>query len=209
MKCTQQFGISLLVISALMQSGFAAAEAFVAPFGGYSFGMSDFSSIDNTTQEVSTAKVAESEHWGIMAGVTTPDPGNVYLLYSHQPTKLAVGSDSTQAQITDLSIDYLHIGGSLYFPKGKFRPYITTSAGLTQMRPSGAFSNETNFSLGIGGGAEYQLTPRFSLFADIRAYANFISSSKSLFCDSGDCTWLVNGDLMWQGQVNMGAKLMF
>ncbi|MCJ8349126.1 hypothetical protein [Moritella sp.] len=46
MKYKQQFGASLLSISALMHSAIAAAEVFVAPFGGYSFGTSDFSAIE-------------------------------------------------------------------------------------------------------------------------------------------------------------------
>lgn len=209
MKYKQQFGASLLSISALMHSAIAAAEAFVAPFGGYGFGSNDFSTIDSNTQEESSVKIAESGHWGIMVGVTTPDPGSIYLLYSHQSTEFSIGDNLNQSEVTGLDTDYLHLGGALYFPQGKFRPYITTSAGLTQMRPSGSFSNETHFSMAIGGGAEYQLTPDFSLFADLRGYATFIGSSQSLFCNSGNCKWLVDAELMWQGQVNLGAKLTF
>jgi len=187
----------------------AVAEVFVAPFGGYSFGSSELSASDNDGVEKSSLKFAESNNWGVMAGVTTADPGSIYLLYSHQPSQLKVTSNLNQGVITDLDVDYLHIGGALYFPKGNFRPYITTSAGLTQMRPDDSFSNETNFSLAIGGGAEYQIAPRFSVFADIRGYATFINSSQSLFCNNGNCKWFVDAELMWQGQVNMGAKLIF
>jgi len=205
----QQLAASLLTMSALMHSGIAAAEIFIAPFSGYGFGSSDFSTIDSNTQEESSVKIAESGHWGIMAGVTTPDPGSIYLLYSHQSTEFSIGDNLSQSEVTELDIDYLHLGGALYFPQGKLRPYITTSAGLTQMRPSGSFSNETHLSMAIGGGAEYQFTSRFSLFADLRGYATFIGSSQSLFCNSGNCKWLVDAELMWQGQINMGAKLTF
>lgn len=209
MNYKQRLGVSLLTMSALMQSSIVAAEVFVAPFGGYGFGTSDFSTVDSNTQAESAVKIAESGLWGLMLGVTTEDPGSIYLLYSHQSTEFSIGDNLSQPEVNDLATDYLHLGGTLYFPQGNFRPYITTSAGLTQMRPSGAFSNETHFSMGVGGGAEYQLTPRFSLFADVRGYATFIGSSQSLFCNSGNCKWLVDADLMWQGQVNMGAKLMF
>ncbi|WP_198436006.1 outer membrane beta-barrel protein [Moritella sp. F3] len=209
MKYKQRLSVSLLAMSVLMHSGSVAAESFVAPFGGYAFGTSDFSTVDSTSQAESSVKIAESEHWGVMAGVTTSDPGSIYLLYSHQSTEFSIGDNLNQPEITKLDIDYLHLGGALYFPQGKFRPYITTSAGLTQMRPDNGFSNETNFSMSIGGGAEYQFTSNFALFADVRGYATFISSSQSLFCNSGNCKWLVDADLMWQGQVSIGAKLTF
>ena len=60
MKYKQQFGASLLSISVLMHSAIAAAEVFVAPFGGYGFGSNDFSTIDSNTQEESSVKIAES-----------------------------------------------------------------------------------------------------------------------------------------------------
>lgn len=211
-KQIQEVGIQrlgMVAICTLLHSQLAVAEVFVAPFGGYSFGNSGLSTVDNDGLEQSRIDIAESNHWGVMVGVTTPDPGSIYLLYSHQSTELKVSGATEPDVLTDLAVDYLHVGGALYFPQGNFRPYITTSAGLSQMRPDGGFSNETHFSMGIGGGAEYQVTPAFSLFADIRGYAIFTRSSQSLFCNSGNCKWFVDAELMWQGQVNVGAKLMF
>ncbi|NQZ50993.1 MAG: porin family protein, partial [Moritella sp.] len=146
---------------------------------------------------------------GIMVGVTTPDPGSIYLLYSHQSTEISIGDNLNQSEVTALDTDYLHLGGALYFPQGKFRPYVTTSVGLTQMRPSGSVSIETDFSMGVCGGADDLLTPSLSLFADLRGYATFIGSSQSLSCNSGNCKWLVDAELMWQGQANLGATLTF
>lgn len=199
----------IVTICAAVNAEVAIAEVFVAPFGGYSFGGSEITTTDNNDVEQSRINMGESNHWGLMAGVTTDDPGSIYLLYSHQSTALKVTSDTEPDVITDLAIDYLHIAGALYFPQGNFRPYITTSAGLTQMRPDNDFSNETHFSFGIGGGVEYQLTPHFSVFSDIRGYGTFINSSQSLFCNSGNCKWFVDAELMWQGQANIGAKLIF
>lgn len=201
--------VAIVLICALVNIKVAVAAVFVAPFGGYSFGSSELSATDNDGVEQSRINFAESNHWGMMAGVTTVDPGSIYLLYSHQPSQLKVTSNLNQAVITNMDVDYLHIGGALYFPQGNFRPYITTSAGLTQMRPYGGFSNETHFSIGIGGGSEYQITPRLSVFADVRGYVIFISRTQSLFCNNGNCTWFVDAELMWQGQINVGAKLLF
>lgn len=187
----------------------ASAEVFVAPFGGYSFGASEFNNTDNSFTEQGTLKIAESEHYGFMVGVTTKDPGNIYFLYSHQSSDLSSGENFSPALITDLAVDYFQIGGSLFFPSDNLTPYITASIGLTQMRPGDNFTNESRFSMGFGAGIEYKMTGVFSLFTEARGYATFFSSENTLFCDSDQCVWHIHADVMWQGQVNAGIKLTF
>lgn len=186
----------------------AHAEVFVAPFGGYSFGTSQFDFNDGNVDSKDAINVAESGHYGIMLGVATQDPGNMYLLYSHQGTELGTESESSFVT-TPLSVDYVHLGGTLYFPEGKARPYATASAGVTQLRPSGDFSTETRFSMAIGGGIDYQITPAISLFADVRGYATFVNTDTSLFCNESQCLWNIKADVMWQAQANAGLSIKF
>ncbi|WP_394391795.1 outer membrane beta-barrel protein [Shewanella woodyi] len=205
---------SMLAVASILLSAPSFAEVYVAPFGGYSFGASEFniksSGVGNlASDEEGELKVSESAQYGVMLGFTTTDPGDIYLLYSHQSTELRTGNNFSPSPITDLDLDYLHLGGSLYFPKGDVKPYVTASVGLTSMRPSGEYANETRFSMGFGVGVAYQVAPSFSLFADARGYATFISSDSTLFCNGGDCLWSISSDIMWQGQVNLGLKLTF
>ncbi|WP_254304003.1 outer membrane beta-barrel protein [Shewanella sp. VB17] len=198
----------LLVASAVF------ADVFVAPFGGYSVGTSEFSvkSADTshlTNNESGNLTLSESEHYGLMMGFTTLDPGDIYLMYSHQSPILQANGSVSTAPIIDLDLDYLHIGGTLYFPNGNLKPYVSASLGLTSMRPSGEYSNETLFSMGLGAGIDYQLTSSISIFSEARGYATFIDSDSMLFCDDGDCLWSIRSDIMWQGQINLGAKLKF
>ncbi|ABV35582.1 conserved hypothetical protein [Shewanella sediminis HAW-EB3] len=209
MKIRKQLPISALIAASALISTQAMAEVFVAPFGGYSFGASDFSITDEKTDELGSLKISESNHYGFMAGVTTKDPGDIYFLYSHQGTELRSGGSFSPNVITDLNVDYFHLGGSLYFPNGNLKPYVTASLGLTQMRPGDNYSTESRFSMGFGAGIEYQMTEAFSLFADARGYATFVNSSSALFCDGGDCLWSISSDIMWQGQANLGVKLKF
>ena len=202
-KC---LGSHILLLAALLRPEWVMAEAFFAPFAGYSFGASEFSITDTDTLEQGSLKVTETEHIGFMAGITTQDPGNIYFLYSHQKSELSGGGNFNSDRVTDLDLDYFHLGGSLFFPQGNFRSYITTSVGLTQMRPGDDFSNETKSSIAVGGGVEYQLLDGLSLFADVRAYATFINGSQALFCNGGECRWYVQSDVMWQGQANLGIK---
>ncbi|MCL1049112.1 porin family protein [Shewanella abyssi] len=187
----------------------AAAEVYVAPFGGYSFGASDFDIYSTQGEDSGTLKVSESENYGVMLGFTTKDPGNVYLLYSHQSTDLRASGNFSPDVITKMDVDYFHIGGSLYFPMQDVKPYVTTSLGLTQMRPSGDYSNETRFSVALGAGIEYQATSAFSLFAEVKGYATFVNADNELFCSGQGCIWNIQTDIMWQGQANIGASLKF
>lgn len=207
-KRTKLF-VAMLAGSSGLFSTSALAEVFVAPFAGYSFAASEFDVTQTETDEQGNVKIAESANYGVMFGVTTKDPGNIYFLYSSQSTDLRSGGNFSPDSITDLTVDYFHIGGSLFFPNGNLKPYVTASVGMTNMRPSGDYSNESRFSMGFGAGLEYEVTPAVSLFADARGYATFVSSDNALFCDGGQCVWNIHADIMWQGQVNAGVKLTF
>lgn len=207
MSNKQRVKFNILLLGALFTPKMVMAETFISPFAGYSFGGSEFATTDTDTLEQGSLQIAEGGHIGFMAGVTTPDPGNIYFLYSHQESELKTSGNFSSDMLTDLDMDYFHLGGSLFFPQGNFRPYVTTSVGLTHMRPGDDFSNETKLSMAVGGGIEYQLTGNFSVLADVRAYATFINGSQSLFCTGGQCKWYVQSDVMWQGQANLGVRL--
>jgi opacity protein-like surface antigen len=197
-----------VVLAALcLAPALASADVYVTPFAGYSFAASSLdASKDDSLGSVSAE---ESSHYGIMLGTTTRHPGNMYVLYSSQSTDLKAGGAFSNQRVTSLKLDYAHVGGSLYFPKGNFLPYVTASMGLTQMRPGDDYSNETRFSLGLGTGVEYRLGDNLALIADVRAFATFIDSENDLFCDASNCIWKVNADLMWQGQANVGVSFRF
>ncbi len=207
MSNKQRVKFNIWLFAVLFIPRVAMAEIFVAPFAGYSFGGSEFATTDTDTLEQGSLQIEEAEHIGFMAGITTQDPGNIYFLYSHQESSLNGGGSFNSDRLTDLDLDYFHLGGSLFFPQGNFRPYVTTSVGFTHMRPGDDFSNETKLSMAVGGGIEYQMLKGVSLFADVRAYATFINGSQSLFCSGGQCRWYVQSDVMWQGQANLGIKL--
>ncbi|WP_394493980.1 outer membrane beta-barrel protein [Shewanella sp. ENK2] len=186
----------------------ASAEIYVSPFGGYSFGTSEFDISEVSTDETGKLKISESEHYGVMIGTTTKDPGNIYFLYSTQATDVRSGAFSDEI-FNELDVDYFHLGGSLYFPNGKFKPYVTATVGATHLRPSGNYSSETRFSMGFGGGAAFEITPQVALFADVRGYATFINSDNTFLCGPNECLWHISGDVMWQGQANVGLEVRF
>lgn len=194
-----------LLVACISMSTISYAEIFVAPFGGYSFGSSG---LEVSVSDVAELNITESGNIGLMLGLTTNDPGNMYFLYSRQETDLRQGSLSSD-KLIDLEVNYFHLGGTLYFPNGKLKPYITASAGLTQLRPNKEYSSETHYSMGIGGGVAYEVTQNVSVFADVRGYATFLNSDSGLFCNQANCVWQITGDLMWQSQVNIGFEVAF
>ncbi|ABM01015.1 porin family protein [Shewanella amazonensis] len=204
-----KYPLSLLFAASLSVSPWVAAEVYVTPFAGYSFAASSLDANRDGLDTNGSVSAEESSHYGIILGTTTNHPGNMYVLYSSQSTDLIAGGNFSNERVTSLKLDYAHVGGSLYFPRGDFLPYVTASMGLTQMRPGDDYSDETRFSLGLGVGAEYRLGERLALVADIRAFATFIDSENSLFCDANNCLWQVNADLMWQGQANVGVSFRF
>lgn len=201
---------SLFVVASLLPvvSLSANADMFIAPYGGYSLGGNQFDIDDEAGESSGEAKIEESSHYGIMLGMGTKDPGNIYLLFSRQSSDLKSGGLFNPDVLAPLDLDYIHLGGTLYFPQGDINPYITASAGITRMMPDG-WSNETRFSMGIGGGAEYHISPNWALFADVRGFATFIDNESSLFCDAEQCLWHVSADVIWQAQANIGVKFSF
>lgn len=113
---------SMLAVASLLLSAPSFAEVYVAPFGGYSFGASEFniksSGVGNlASDEEGELKVSESAQYGVMLGFTTTDPGDIYLLYSHQSTELRTGNNFSPSPITDLDLDYLHLGALSISPR--------------------------------------------------------------------------------------------
>ncbi|GAA0785054.1 MULTISPECIES: outer membrane beta-barrel protein [Pseudomonadati] len=196
-----------LIAGCLTVSVPSYAEVFIAPFGGYSFGGNGLDVLvkSDTTTDLDMSEGGSS---GLIVGMTTNDPGNMYFLFSRHNTDLRQGGLSSDI-LTELEVNYFHLGGTLYFPNGNINPYITASAGLTQLRPDKQYSSETNFSMGLGGGVAYELTDNVSIFADIRGYATFVNSTGGLFCNQASCIWQIEGDLMWQGQTNIGVAVSF
>lgn len=183
---------------------------FVQPFYGYNFVTSKFE-LDNTQiQSKNKLTLKEAADYGLMFGVMTPDPGNIYLLYSHMDTELEYFKpQALNSMLTSLALDYVHIGGSLYFPYQHWKNYVSVSLGLTSFRPDISFSNETRFSMGLSLGNEYFVTKYLSFTTDVRAFATFIDSNNDFLCADNQCMLHIDADVFWQGQVNLAAKITF
>lgn len=200
---------SALLVGLALPSQAKEQDFFITPVGGYSFGATDLDFSQNDGDLEDKFSISEDANYGLMLGLTTRDPGDVYLLYSHQSATLNSGGVFAGERVADLAVDYLHLGGTLYFPNGNLEPYVTASAGLTQLRPDGGLDSETRFSMGLGLGTLYRISDNLALMAEVRGFATFMDTDNEIFCGDQGCVWKIEASTLVQGQANLGIQFKF
>lgn len=202
--------LTILLAGAITFSATASQQEqfFITPKLGYSFGASKFDVEKGA--DAGKLTINESNNYGFTAGLTTNDPGEMFILYSHQSTQLNGNGTLAPSKLTDLDLDYFHLGGTLYYPKANWEPYVSASLGLTQFRlANSSFNNETRFSMGIAFGTSYRLTNHLALQAELRGFATFMESNNDLFCDTNGCVYKIDATTFMQGQANIGVQYRF
>jgi hypothetical protein len=200
--CAIFLGI-LSVVSITTES--MAQKIEVTPFIGYRFGGGLEDSVTGATLDIK-----DSESYGLILGYRTSRETTIELLFSRQSTDLIAKGLFSPTSLTDLDINYIHLGGSyVWYPKRKLRPFIQASLGATHLNPGRAdLASETRFSFGIGGGAKYFFTKNIGLRLDGRALGTLVDSDSAIFC-SGGCTIRVSGSTLWQFEGTLGLIFAF
>lgn len=199
-------GTVLGILSMVSIATEAMGQTFeVTPFVGYRFGGNLQDSVTGITLDIQ-----DSVSYGGVLSYRMSSQTTVDLLYSHQSTELKAKGPVSSTSLTDLSMDYIHFGGSyVWYPKRKVRPFIQASLGATLLNPDRAdLSSETRFSFGIGGGVKYFFTKNIGLRLDGRALGTLVDNNSSIFC-SGGCTIRMEGSALWQFEGNLGIVFAF
>ncbi|HEU4624490.1 MAG TPA: hypothetical protein VFS52_07005 [Steroidobacteraceae bacterium] len=121
----------------------------------------------------------------------------------------------TEVESSPLNIEYLHLGGTMTpDPSLALMPYVIGSMGVTRFAPRGAgLSDETRFSLGLGGGLRIPTRTRVEVLLEARGFLTVISASTSFFCSSGAtggvCALRGHGSSFWQYELLAGASFAF
>lgn len=184
----------------------AWADVFIAPFTGYSLGSDG---VNLARYDNGDAKLQDSFHGGVMLGLAQRGYGDVYLFYSRQQSDLLLHRDAA-APLDQMTIEYWHLAGTLYFSDSALRPYVSSSIGLSRFSPDSARDTTNKFSLGLATGLNYQFTTNLALFAEFRGFATFFGDDSSIACRSDErCTWYISRDTFWQGQANLGLQFRF
>jgi hypothetical protein len=201
----QKIIIATLLIIAVIPSTAKAGETDIVLFTGLRGG-GEFEDLD-TGDEL---KLKETQTFGIVIDKQMKNGKYYEFYYSHQPSELT-SSDPSTGSLFDVDIDYLHFGGKHYINK-EDGTFIVGTIGATHFNPKAAgLSDETKFSLGLGGGIEFMGTKNIGLRLEGRAFGNFLDSSGAIFCggSSGGCTIITTSSVLWQLELNVGLIIRF
>ncbi|WOH39402.1 outer membrane beta-barrel protein [Thalassotalea fonticola] len=130
------------------------------------------------------------------------------LLFSHSNTEF---DGDIQLDDMEISISYLHIGGTVTVSEGKVPIYIGGGLGIAHLAPGdGSLDSETRPSANLGIGAKFNFSESFSLRLDARGYATFFDSDGYLFCSGNKgCVMRTNSNMWLQGEFTAGLTYRF
>lgn len=128
------------------------------------------------------------------------------LFYSNAKQTVTVSSVSA-----DLDISYLHFGGRLHFVNNTpFSTSVGLGIGATFFIPDASqYDNEVALSGSISFGARYQLSQRWALKTDFRAYATVQDNNSSLICEDNQCLIDIDAEAFLQVELMAGIEFRF
>ena len=182
----------------------------VTPFAGYRFG-GDF---DVDTGATTRQNVDLDDHgsFALALDLRRDEESQYELFYSRQETSLE--RDSPLGAL-GLNVEYLHIGGTLDVNQEMLlKPYVVGTLGLTRLSPEpGRASDNTRFSVSLGGGLRVPVSDHFSLRFEARGFLTFVNTNASFFCSSssagGFCAIHGSGSTFLQYELLAGAAFAF
>lgn len=171
----------------------------IIPFVGFRAGGTF---LDAAQEE--TLMLDESMVYGLTIDVDYDETGQVQLLWSHQSTEF--NTSHATASTFGLNIDYFHFGGTYSWAKDeKFKPYVALSVGASYLQPTDTgYNDEWRFSMGLGLGLKYFMTPQIGLMVEGRGYGTFMGGSGAIFCGGDGCQIAIHQELFTQFEGRTG-----
>lgn len=130
------------------------------------------------------------------------------LMFSHSNTKF---DGDINVDDMDVSISYLHIGGTVTFTEDKVPVFLSGGLGIAHIEPEDkTLDSETRPSVNIGIGVKFLFSDKFSMRLDARGYGTFFNSDGYLFCNgSNGCIIKTSSNLWLQGEFTAGFTYRF
>ena len=162
------------------------------------------------TQSDSTIDLEDANNWGLVVGFKEAPTTQVELLLSHQSSRLKIPRDDPDKIEFDLDTNYFHLGGTRFWKKENIAPFVSGGLGFTYMRPGlSDLDSEVRLSMSIGTGVKWYPADHFGLRFEFRGYGTLVDGNGSLFCDNGQCSLTIAGDLLTQYEANLGFIIRF
>jgi opacity protein-like surface antigen len=181
----------------------------LTPYGGYTFGGTFENEEDSLAVEVDDAA-----HFGLIFNLRESANTQWEIFYSRQQSEADTSEVSPTQPVTDIDVQYLHIGGTYVADGARARPFLAAGIGGTRFDPDPlAFDSENFFSFSVGAGWQVQPTDRLGLRLEGRLLGTILSSDSQLFCATGPeenvCAIASEGDMYWQFQTSLGVVFRF
>ncbi len=185
-----------------------AAEPRISltPYAGFRMG----GSVEDR-QTGQNADLEDTASYGLTLGIPWETGSQLEFWYSHQQADISPLAAGTAT----LDFDTLQLGGTVQFePRGSAVPFFVFTAGATRVDSTAPGTRADTFpSFSLGGG--WQLFPesRVGLRLESRLLGLLVDSSSEVFCGAGPgggiCAFRVNGDMLWQFEINAGLSFRF
>jgi hypothetical protein len=194
----------------LLSLGPAAAHAQVldavevTAFGGYRFGGGFY--------EIASGRPVDLDgalSYGFVLNVPFRADTQIEAMVTRQEARFTLPPDlATTATRWRVSVDHYQAGGLTEFSRGRARPFLTGTVGLTRYGAAG--DNELRFSLSAGGGLKLYPTSRLGLRLDGRLFATFVDAeADALICTPGACIGSIDASIVWQAEFTAGVVVRF
>lgn len=196
----------LRLVSAALASGLLSATAAAQVSVTLSAGYAGTNGIDNVTTGGS-ADMDSAPTYGVAVNWPFDASRELELFYRQQSTTLSPGGGASPF---DLTIRYLHFGGSVFVdgPAGRGL-YVVGGVGATQFSPStNGYGSEVKPSGSLGFGYVLPLGERVALRAEARGYLTLVNSSGGFLC-SGGCVVVLKSDAVTQYEATIGLTARF
>ena len=164
-------------------------------------------------------RTATGPSWGFAVDIPLHQFASLELGYTRQEGGLDYDSRGSKDRLTDMSVNYWHIGGVKGLVDGPVRPFVLTTLGVTYYSPSSstmvidgttyntATSTKFSLALGVGAKAYFGEAEKFGLRASFKVLPTLYNTGAGLWFGGGGASVGVTGNAIWQWEAAIGLTV--
>lgn len=136
--------------------------------------------------------VEASPSFGLAIGFPLEPERILEVVWTHQEGQ--VDGASADGGPVSFDLDTVGIGGTADWRRGRWRPFLSGTAGVTVLSPEQpGFDTAVLFTMTLGGGAKVPVSPKLGLRFEGRGVFMLATSSTSGVCGGGRCVLSFSG----------------
>ena len=161
-------------------------------------------------------EVDDGTSYGVVVDIPLNRNWNLELIYSHQESEL-IGDEGffgDEFLISDIDVDYYHVGVQYVWQLGQVKPFLGGSVGATNFAPKDIDADdETRPSLSVNGGVKVMFNDNLGVRLEARAIPTLVDDNDNdVFCTRRhgrrDC-YGYDDEYFFQGEALAGLIIAF